>query len=163
VRRDGASKPTPGLSWRIASTTDPIRITIERWRGYLRSHDPADLAALLSDDVVFLSPVVFTPQVGREITMLYLQAAGQALPGESTKDGTAGSSSFRYTKEVLDGHVAVLEFETTVEDKYVNGVDIITCDDAGLIIEFRVMIRPLQGVNAVHRQMAATLERLSDH
>jgi hypothetical protein len=54
----------------------------------------------------------------------------------------------------------VLEFETTIEGTYVNGVDIIVCDDEGRIVEFRVMIRPLQAVNLVHRQMAATLESM---
>jgi hypothetical protein len=58
---------------------------------------------------------------------------------------------------VLGDDVAVLEFETTLEGKHVNGVDIIRCDDAGQIVEFRVMIRPLQAVNAVHAQMAAAL------
>ena len=71
-----------------------------------------------------------------------------------------GAGGFRYTKKVLDGDTAVLEFETTIDGKYVNGVDIIRCDDAGLIIEFRVMIRPLQAVNAVHRQMGETLEKM---
>jgi hypothetical protein len=94
-------------------------------------------------------------------------AAGQALPGEGpspeigTGDATASSGGgFRYTKKVLAGDTAVLEFETTVEGKYVNGVDIIRCDDEGKIVEFRVMIRPLQAVNAVHRQMAAMLETM---
>ena len=67
----------------------------------------------------------------------------------------------RYTKEVLAGNTAVLEFETTVEGKYVNGVDIITCNDAGKIIEFRVMSRPLQAINLVHKQMGEMLERLN--
>ena len=43
---------------------------------------------------------------------------------------------------------------------YVNGVDIIRCNDEGRIIEFRVMIRPLQAVNLVHQQMAAMLEAM---
>ena len=68
--------------------------------------------------------------------------------------------AFRYTKKVLSGHVAVLEFETTVQGKYVNGVDIIEVDDDSKIIEFRVMIRPLQAVNLVHAQMAAMLESM---
>ncbi len=54
----------------------------------------------------------------------------------------------------------MLEFETTIDGKYVNGVDIIRCNDQGRIIEFRVMIRPLQAVNAVHRQMGETLEKM---
>jgi len=42
----------------------------------------------------------------------------------------------------------MLEFETTIVGKYVNGVDIICCDDTGHIAELRVMIRPLQAINA---------------
>ena len=54
----------------------------------------------------------------------------------------------------------MLEFETTVQGKYVNGVDIIRCNDEGRIVEFRVMIRPLQAVNLVHEQMRAQLEAM---
>ena len=147
------------------STADqPIDAVIARWHEFLASSDQSLLDALLSEDVTFYSPVVYTPQVGKAITMMYLTAAGQALPGESDAGSSDGrTTKFRYTKHVLSGHTAVLEFETTVESKYVNGVDIITCNDDGQIIEFRVMIRPLQAVNAVHRQMAATLERLDNH
>jgi hypothetical protein len=55
----------------------------------------------------------------------------------------------------------MLEFETEVDGKYANGVDIISCDDDGLIVEFKVMMRPLQAINAVHAQMMAALDRLA--
>ena len=143
---------------------DPIHNVIDRWHQHLRRELPGGLDALLHDDVVFISPVVFTPQQGKAITKLYLDAASVALPGEASDLGEAvtgdGDGSFRYTKEILDGHHAVLEFETTVDGKHVNGVDIITCDDDGMITEFKVMVRPLQAVNAVHRQMGEMLERL---
>ena len=135
-----------------------IAQVIERWHAYLQGDLPGGLDELLDDDVVFYSPIVYTPQRGKAITTLYLQAAGQTLPGEkSSSDG----SGFHYTKQVLAGDTAVLEFETTVEGKYVNGVDIICCNEAGRIVEFRVMIRPLQAVNLVHQQMAAMLERMN--
>jgi hypothetical protein len=54
---------------------------------------------------------------------------------------------------VLDGNQAILEFETTIDGKYVNGVDIVTFNDEGKISEFKVMIRPLQAVNIIHMQM----------
>ncbi len=150
-----------------------IEHVIEKWHSYLRGELPGGLDALLDDDVVFYSPIVYTPQVGKAITKLYLQAAGQTLPGDptpasastpsSTSQGSASPSGrFRYTKSVLANDTAVLEFETTVEGKYVNGVDIIRCNDEGRIVEFRVMIRPLQAVNLVHRQMAAMLERMAN-
>jgi hypothetical protein len=132
---------------------DPIAAVVARWHAFLDGN--GELDDLLADDVVFYSPIVFTPQRGREVTRLYLQAAKQVLPG-SDADGR-----FRYTKEVLAGHQAVLEFETTLSGKYVNGVDVIECDEAGRIVEFRVMIRPLQAVNAVHEQMRQMLESMS--
>jgi hypothetical protein len=62
---------------------------------------------------------------------------------------------------VLGDDTAMLEFETTMQGKYVNGIDIIRCNEADRIIEFRVMIRPLQAVNLVHEQMKAMLESIT--
>jgi hypothetical protein len=139
-----------------------IEKVVADWHRHLEGQLPGGLDTLLHDDVVFYSPIVYTPQEGKAVTKLYLEAAGQTLPGDRPDGGTTGDrpGGFRYTKQVLAGDVAVLEFETTVEGKYVNGVDIIRCDDDGRIVEFRVMIRPLQAVNLVHRQMAAMLESM---
>ena len=157
--------------------TEPIHDCIANWHRHIDGQLPGGLDAILHDDVVFLSPVVFTPQAGKEITKLYLSAAGNTIGGgdvgstagepvdeavgEATTHDSPGSGGFRYTKEIMSGHQAMLEFETTMDGKYVNGVDIITCDDDGKIVEFRVMIRPLQAINLVHAQMKAMLERLS--
>ena len=130
-----------------------IEDVIARWHRYMGGGSPDALDDLLADDVVFYSPVVFTPQRGREVTTQYLLAAADALAGEA--DGPAGA--FRYTKQVLAGDTAVLEFETSVAGRYVNGVDIVRCDDAGRIVEFRVMLRPLQAIQAVHEQMGRRL------
>ena len=139
-----------------------IEPVMEKWQAHLRGELPGGLDELLDDDVVFYSPLVYTPQEGKAITKLYLQAAGQTLPGDASasQESSGGSGGFRYTKTVTTGDTAVLEFETTVDGKYVNGVDIMRCNDAGRIVEFRVMIRPLQAINLVHQQMAAMLERM---
>jgi len=137
-----------------------IESVIEKWHANMRGELPGGLDELLDDDVAFYSPIVYTPQEGKAITKLYLQAAGQTLPGEKPESGGNGGGGFRYTKQVLAGDTAVLEFETTVEGKYVNGVDIIRCNDQGRIVEFRVMLRPLQAINLVHQQMGAMLERM---
>lgn len=141
----------------------PIHQTIDRWHAYLSDDQPDGLDALLADDVVFYSPIVYTPQEGKAVTALYLAAAKQTLLGSRPAgDGSGGREpAFRYVKQVLDGHTAVLEFETLVEDTYVNGVDIISIDDQGLIVEFRVMLRPLKAINLVHRQMGEALEALA--
>lgn len=129
-----------------------IEQTIATWHRFVAGDPDVNLDDLLADDVVFYSPVVFTPQRGREITSRYLRGATNVL----------GSEAFSYVKEVVAGDLAVLEFETTVEGKYVNGVDIMRCNPDGRIVEFRVMLRPLQAVNAVHLQMGAMLEALKD-
>ncbi len=115
--------------------------------------------------MVFYSPIVFTPQRGKAVTTLYLEAAGQTFPGDR---GRHAGSRRRHRPEGSatprrwpTGDTAVLEFETTMDGKYVNGVDIIRCNAEGRIIEFRVMIRPLQAVELVHRRMAAMLERMA--
>ena len=141
-----------------------IEQVIEKWHAHMRGQLPGGLDELLDDDVVFYSPIVYTPQEGKAITKLYLQAAGQTLPGEKpardTPGGDAPTTGFHYTKIVMTGDTAVLEFETTVEGKYVNGVDIIRCNDEGRIVEIRVMIRPLQAINLVHQQMGKALDAM---
>ena len=148
----------------------PIHACIDRWHAHLRGELQGGLDALLHEDCVFLSPIVFTPQRGRATTKLYLRAAGGTLadvdPGGDATGMSAPGGKFSYTKVIREGHHAMLEFETTIavdgEQKYANGVDIITCDDDGMITEFKVMMRPLQAIHAVHAQMKAMLAQLSE-
>jgi hypothetical protein len=141
-----------------------IEKTIENWHRHLKGEFPGGLDELLAEDVVFYSPVVFTPQKGREITKTYLKAAAGTMGGEDSpgSGSTEGESrKFRYTKQVLAGNQAVLEFETWAGGKSINGVDIITCNDEGRIVEFKVMLRPLQAVNMAHQQMGAMLKKMN--
>jgi hypothetical protein len=142
-----------------------IEKTVENWHKLLRGELEGGLDAILADDVVFYSPIVFSPQQGKALAKMYLEAAFSTLAGDADTDSdgaseTKESKKFRYAKEVISGNHAILEFETHVAGKYINGVDIISCNDAGLISEFKVMIRPLQAINLLHQQMAAMLEKM---
>ena len=117
----------------------------------MESKDPRDLDEFLHDDVVFYSPVVFTPQRGKMITMAYLSAAAQSLADE-----------FTYKKQIITDRYCVLEFECKIDGKYVNGVDMMTFDEDGKCTEFKVMVRPLQAVNAIHMSMMAMLEKMKN-
>jgi hypothetical protein len=128
-----------------------IEKMVETWHRVVAGERPEALDGVLADDVVFYSPIVYTPQRGKAVTTMYLHAAAQTLPGDPVH------GAFHYRNQVLAGDVAVLEFETIRGGKYVNGVDIIRCDDTGRIVEFQMMIRPLQAINAVHEQMRAML------
>ncbi|MEQ8439538.1 MAG: nuclear transport factor 2 family protein [Ilumatobacter fluminis] len=150
------------------SDRDPIFDCLDRWFEHLNGDLEGGLDSILHPDVVFLSPIVYTPQEGREITKMYLRAAGSTLADVDAEADTGTTPSamdddnkFSYVKVIREGHHAMLEFETTVDGKYANGVDIITCNDDGQIVEFKVMMRPLQAINAVHAEMKATLEKLA--
>lgn len=110
--------------------------------------NPASLAEIIAENAVFHSPVVHTPQVGRAITVAYLAAAGQTL----------GNDSFEYVREIVDGNNLVLEFTTVMEGIHVNGIDMITFDDEGIIKDFKVMVRPLKAINKVWEMMGRQLE-----
>ena len=136
-----------------------IKENIKKWHDHIKGEFPGGFDELLADDVIFYSPIVFSPQKGKNLTTLYLMAAGNTFGGDQSRDGTLQESSFKYTKEVLDGNQAILEFETQIDGKYVNGVDIITFNSEGKISEFKVMIRPLQAVNIIHEKMQEMLKQ----
>jgi hypothetical protein len=124
---------------------------LQRWFDWMAGdHAPNGLAAQLAEEVVFISPVVHTPQRGKMITMAYLIAAGETL----------GKGDFRYTRVFDCGNRAVIEFETVMDGVTVNGIDMIEWDGAGQITEFKVMVRPLKGVQAVHAAMGAMLAKM---
>lgn len=123
---------------------------IDRWHSMMAGGTTEDLYELLSPDCVFWSPVVHTPQKGRDITFLYLSAAGQVF-----------DSDFRYVREIRDGDSAMLEFECKVDDIHVNGIDLIRIS-GDHIVEFKVMVRPLKAVNKVHERMMAMLEAMKN-
>lgn len=139
----------------------PIETCMLKWRDHVNGKLEGGLDELLADDVVFYSPVVFKPLEGKDLVKLYLSAAGITF-GEGSRGEVPANNGpgFRYTKEVMSGNHVVLEFEATIEDTYVNGVDIMSWNDEGRISEFKVMLRPLQAVNLVHAQMKAILERM---
>ena len=119
------------------------------WHDIVRTRNANGLLELLADDVVFYSPVVHTPQVGKAITAKYLTAAIHVF----------GNSSFKYVREVIGESDAVLEFETEIDGIIVNGVDMIRWNENGAIVEFKVMVRPLKAVNIIHQKMGEMLRR----
>ena len=123
---------------------------LQNWHNFTTSRDPEILRAQLAENVTFHSPVVHTPQRGKSITFLYLISAMDVL----------GNENFRYVREIEDGPHAVLEFETEIDGIHLNGVDMISWNEAGEIIDFKVMVRPLKAINVLHAKMGEMLERM---
>lgn len=119
------------------------------WHQVVRMRDPAALERLLADEVVFHSPVVHTPQRGKAITLKYLMGAMQVLNTEA----------FHYLREIVGERDAMLEFATVLDGLEVNGIDLIRWNDAGQITDFKVMVRPLKAIHAVHQKMGEMLQK----
>ena len=126
--------------------------TIEAWHELLKSKKPEDLDAILADDVVFYSPVVHTPQEGKEITTLYLTAALFVFVNDT----------FKYVRKVISETDAVLEFQTEIDGILVNGVDMISWNEKGEIVSFKVMLRPLKAINLIHKMMGEMLQKVGN-
>ena len=136
---------------------------IEKWYEVIKSDNPDKYDEVLAEDCVFYSPVVYTPQRGREITKMYLMAAGGVFGGEDSPKkilDEKSPSKFKYIKEIIGESSAVLEFETEIDGIYVNGIDLISWNEENKITEFKVIVRPLQAVNKLHQQMQNMLERM---
>lgn len=124
--------------------------TINQWHQLISNGDAAGLDNILADEVVFHSPVVHTPQEGKAITTMYLAAAFEVLAGDK----------FSYVREVVGESDAVLEFVTEIDGIHVNGVDLIRWNDAGKIVDFKVMVRPLKAITTLQQKMFEMLQQM---
>jgi limonene-1,2-epoxide hydrolase len=97
----------------------------------------------LADDVALHSPVLFRAFEGRDAVRAVLSAALNTL------------EDFRYTDVLDEGETAVLVFRARVDDKEVEGIDLLRFDEQGKIADFTVLMRPLSGLTAFSGRMAA--------
>jgi hypothetical protein len=121
---------------------------ITKWHQVVKNNDFQLLEDILDDSVIFYSPVVFTPQKGKKITLMYLSAVATLF----------NVDSFSYTHEIINKNMASLEFELELNGIHINGLDLITWNEDQKITEFKVFVRPLQGLNALHEMMGISLK-----
>lgn len=121
------------------------------FRQAVEARDAAAMEALLSDEVVFTSPVAFKPYPGKPITAAILRAVMRVF------------SDFRYIREIGDpsGRDHALMFEATVAGKRLTGCDFLHVDDDGKIDDFMVMVRPLSAATALAEAMAAQFDQIA--
>jgi hypothetical protein len=120
---------------------NPFRAAVEA-----RDFDAA--VALLADDVVFRSPVVFRPYHGREVVGALLHAVSRVF------------EDFQYEREIgAEGdRDHALVFKARIGDREIQGCDFLHTDEDGKIDDFVVMVRPLSGAMALAEAMKAQLE-----
>lgn len=130
--------------------TRDITAPLAEWHAYIKAPDHARLWDMLDPDVVFESPVVHTPQRGRDLTYAYLVSADDVL----------GGPGFHYTGEWTAPLGVVLEFETEIDGIKINGIDMIRWNEAGKIVHFKVMVRPLKAIQMLHQMMGERLAKM---
>ncbi|MFF9457502.1 nuclear transport factor 2 family protein [Streptomyces flaveolus] len=125
---------------------------MQAFRAAVEAHDMDAVAALLAEDVVFTSPVVFKPYHGKAITTAILRAVERVFEG------------FRYERVIgeADDRDHALVFSARVGDREISGCDFLHLDEAGRIDELTVMVRPLSGAQALQAAMAAQFERIAE-
>jgi hypothetical protein len=123
---------------------NPISI----WHQSIKEKNTDNLDIILADDVVLHSPIVHTPIKGKKIVTLYLMAAYHTII----------TQEFQYVRELSHENTAVLEFTTEVDGIFINGVDIISWNQEGLITDLKVMVRPLKAVNLFHQKIGMMIE-----
>ncbi len=123
--------------------------TLKQWHRFVATQDPLILDDIVDPNADFHSPVFWKPKHGRAVVIAILTAASQIF------------EEFKYVREAVDGVNAFLEFEAKVGDLTVRGIDIIKIGDDGKIVDFEVMIRPANGLQAVGAAMTKRLASLT--
>jgi hypothetical protein len=118
-------------------------IAVSNWKSFFSTGKLSALEACLAEEVIFESPVVHTPQVGKAKTVKYLYSAQRVFY----------NPSFVYLREWIEPNSSVLELQTSIDGVLINAVDIISWNDDDKITGFKVMIRPLKAIQHVHKLM----------
>ena len=121
-------------------------MVIKNWHNFVKTKQVSILDSLLSENIIFYSPVVHSPQKGLNIAKKYLEAASLVL----------FNSSFKYINETHNTNSAICEFECELNNIYINGIDIIEWE-SNKITYFKVMVRPLKGILLLKEKMAEIL------
>jgi hypothetical protein len=118
-----------------------------RWHQFIAAKDLRQLPELLHAQAVFRSPMAHTPYPGAPTVNMILNTVLQVF------------QDFAYHRELVsaDGLSVVLEFSARVGERELKGIDMIRFDEAGKIVEFEVMVRPLSGLQALGEEMGRRL------
>jgi hypothetical protein len=118
---------------------------ITAWHAAIAARDINLLDGHIAEDAVFRSPAFWNPKSGKPVLLAVLWAAFDLL------------EDFTYTKEWVDGHEVLMEFDAKVGGKSVKGIDRFWLDDQGRITEMEVLVRPLNGLAALAQGMGRKL------
>jgi hypothetical protein len=129
----------------VSKAPGPYFPLMERIRRAVESRDFEAVGATLSPDVVFQSPVVYKPYVGRELVVRLLRTAGTVF------------QDFRYVADLSGDDHTALVFRARVGDRELEGIDLLQANPEGLVRHLTVFVRPMSAARALADAMAAKL------
>lgn len=121
--------------------------SLDAWHTLVERKDLSALDTIVHPDAVFRSPMAFTPYGPAPALLLVLRTVITIF------------EDFTYHRQFAsdDGLNVVLEFSATVDGKQLKGIDMVRFDDQGRIVEFEVMVRPFNALQALGAAMGARL------
>lgn len=136
------------MSDHIPTSLKPaVQASLRRWHEMVAARDLSGLPDILHDDACFRSPMAFKPYQSAAAVHLIL----------STVLTVFQDFTYHRTLASEDGLNVMLEFSARVGDKSLKGIDLIAFDEQGRIIDFEVMVRPFNGLQALGAEMGARL------
>jgi hypothetical protein len=127
-----------------------VAASLAKWHAMVESKSLAEIGSIVHPEANFRSPMAFKPYHSAQAVILLLSTVLTVF------------EDFTYHRQLVsgDGLSVVLEFSARVGDKSLKGIDLIQFDAAGLITDFEVMIRPMNGLQALGAEMGARLAHL---
>jgi len=122
-----------------------VEETLKRWHDFVANPSAEILEEILADEVKFHSPFVWKPKVGKQAAIILLTTVAEVF------------QDFGYIRQLVAGNHLALEFEAMIGDLNLRGIDLMELDDDGKIIDFEVMVRPANGLQALGLEMAKKL------
>lgn len=136
------------MSAHIPTSLKPaVQASLQKWHEMVAARDLSALPGILHDDACFRSPMAFKPYKSAAAVNLILSTVLTVF------------QDFTYHRFLAsdDGLNVVLEFSARVGDKSLKGIDMIAFDEQGRIVDFEVMVRPFNGLQALGAEMGARL------
>lgn len=127
-----------------------IEQTLQRWHEFVENPNAAILEELFAEDIKFHSPFVWKPKEGKEAAVVLIMTVVEVF------------QDFGYIRQLVAGNHLALEFEARVGDLNLRGIDLIELNDEGKIVDFEVMVRPANGLQALGMEMAKRLMQKSE-
>lgn len=117
------------------------------WHDMVARRDLAGLEAIVHPQAAFRSPMAFKPYHSAAAVCLVLRTVVTVF------------EDFAYHRQFVsaDGRSVVLEFSARVGQRQLKGVDLIAFDGDGRIVDFEVMVRPFNGLQALGAEMGQRL------